>query len=102
MTEVKAIQTLEASLADMHAMASGSLARIRGQARCALRALESPIGARDLESIAEVLQAIAMDADMTYNDVSVEAESNGIKTVDDAWMRRLQAMHKGGMEGGAA
>jgi len=101
MTEVKAIHKLESSLDNMHAMASGSLARIRGMARCALRALESPIGARDLESIAEVLKAIAMDADMTYNDVGVEAESNGIKTVDDAWMRRLQAMPKVSLEGGA-
>lgn len=102
MTEVKAIQNLESSLTDIHALASGSLERIRGMARCALRALESPRGARDLESIAEVLQAIAMDADAAHNDVGAEAERNGIKTVDDAWMCRLRAMPKGGMKGGAA
>jgi hypothetical protein len=101
MSDVKKIQSLEASLEDMHALASGSLARIRGMARCALRALESPRGAGDIESIAEVLQAIAQDAEMTHNDVSVEAERQGIKTIDDAWMRRLQAMPKAPVQGGA-
>lgn len=101
MTNAKTIQSLEASATDMHALASGSLARIRGMARCALRALESPRGTCDLESIAEVLQAIAQDADMVHNDVQVEAERCGIKVIDDAWMCRLQAMPKMAVQGGA-
>lgn len=100
MDELKTIRSLEASVTDMHALASGSLSRIRGMARCALRALESPRGAADLMSIAEVLQAIAMDADMAHNDVSVEAGRCGVNTVDDAWMRRLQATPKMAMKGG--
>lgn len=101
MTNAKTIQSLEASVTDMHALASGALERIRGMARCALHALESPRGASDLESISQVLQAIAQDADMAHNDVGVEAERCGIKTIEDAWMRRLQAMPKAQMKGGA-
>ena len=85
------IESLEATVTDMHALACGSLARIRGMARCALLALESPNPAGRMESVAEVLQAIAFDAEMAHNDVEVEAEKAGVKTVDDAWMRRLQA-----------
>lgn len=92
MTDAKTIRSLEASLKDMHALASGSMERIRGMARCALHALESPRGARDLESIAEVLQAIALDAEIARDNVSAEAECQGIKIIDDAWVRRLQAM----------
>lgn len=86
-TESKLLNTIET----MEALASGSLSRIRGIAKCALRALETESGARDLESIAEALQSIILDADMTHNDVGCEAEHHGIKTVDPSWMNRLQA-----------
>lgn len=92
MTDAKTIRSLEASLKDMHALASGSLARIRGMARCGLHSLESPSGARDLESLAEVLQAIALDAEIASDNVNAEAECQGIKIIDDAWVRRLHAM----------
>lgn len=85
------IKSLEATVTDMHALASGTLARIRGMARCALLALESPGMEGRMESIAEVLQAIELDAEMAHNDVGVEAERTGVKTLDDAWMRRLEA-----------
>lgn len=80
------------SLTDMHALSSGAFDRIGGIARCALRALETNIGARDLESIAQVLKAIAMDADIIGNDIAVEVERHGIQTIDAAWKRRLNAM----------
>jgi|JI10StandDraft_1071094.scaffolds.fasta_scaffold276694_4 hypothetical protein len=84
--------SLFASLVDMHALSSGAFGRIHGIARCALRALETDAGVGDLESIAEALMAIAMDADMVGNDVGVEAEKHGIQTIDGAWERRLNAM----------
>ena len=85
-------QALEASLTDMHALASGALSHICGVARCALRALETEGGARDLESIAQALSAIALEAEMAFDNVGVEAERRGIQTIDPAWQRRLNAM----------
>lgn len=85
--------SLRNSLDNMHALANGALSRIHGMARCALRALETEAGVRDLECIAEVLIAIAIDADMAYNDVGAEAERHGIQTINAAWERRLKAMH---------
>lgn len=85
-------QALLSSITDMHALSSGALERIRGVARCALRALETEAGVRDLESIAEALTAIAMDADSVHNDVAVEAEKHGIQTISGSWQRRLNAM----------
>ena len=86
-------KSLRDSLDNMHALANGALSRIHGMARCALRALETEAGVRDLECIAEVLNAIAIDADMAYNYVAVEAENHGIQTTDAAWERRLKATH---------
>lgn len=80
------------SLEMMHCLASGSLSRIRGIAKCALRSLETDTGARDLEAIAEALKAIVLDADMTHNDVGCEAEEHGIQTIDEGWSKRLTAM----------
>jgi hypothetical protein len=88
-------QALLNSLIDMHARSSGALERIRGIARCILRALETEAGVRDLESIADALKAIIMDADCAANDVAVEAETHGIQTTDAAWHRRLAAMPHG-------
>lgn len=76
----------------VHSLASGTLSRIRGIAKCALLSLETPGGVRDLEAIAEALKAIVLDADMTHNDVGVEVEAFGVKTIDPAWERRLKAM----------
>lgn len=85
-------QELFSSLTDMHSLASGALSRIRGVARCALRSLETETGARDLEAIAEALTAIALEADMTHNDVGVEAEKHGIETMGKDWSNRMSAM----------
>lgn len=86
-------QALEASLTDMHALSSGALSHIRGVARCALRALETEGGVRDLESLAEAFSVIALEAEMAHNNVGVEAERHGIQTTDAAWKMRLAAMH---------
>jgi hypothetical protein len=91
MTQENSIRSLETTIVDMHAMACGSLSRIRGMARCALFALESPSMALDIERLAEVLQAIAIDAEITHNDVCVEAEGAGTKATDSSRMRRLDA-----------
>lgn len=92
MAETQNEQNLLSSLTDMHALSSGAFQRIRGIARCALRSLETESGARDLESIADALTAIAMEAAACHNDVSVEAERHSIQTIDVAWRRRLEAM----------
>jgi hypothetical protein len=80
-------------LVDMHALTNGAFSRIRGVAQCALRALETEGGVRDLESIAQALSAIALEAELAHNDMSMEAERHGIQTIDAAWERRLKAMH---------
>jgi len=85
-------QKIHNSLEDMHNMASGSLSRIRGIAKCALRALETESGTHDLEAIAEALKSIALDADMSHNDIGYTAEKHGIKTTCSAWVARLRAM----------
>jgi hypothetical protein len=86
----------------MHALSSGALEGIRGMARCALLALESPRGVGDLQSIAEVLQAIVTNADQGHNDVDCVAEEAGVKVQDSAWMARLHAMHDGKRKGAAS
>lgn len=83
---------LRNALMDVHALSSGSLSRIRAIARCALRALETPRGVRDLESIAGALTAIAQDADIVQNDIDVTAGEYGLQTIDEAWSNRLDAM----------
>lgn len=93
--EITREQKLLSSLDEMHSFASGSLARIRGIAKCALRSLETEDGVRDLAALADALKAIIMDADMTHNDVSCEAENHGIQTIDPAWLKRLNAMPTG-------
>lgn len=75
----------------MHALASGALTKIQGMSRCALRALETTDGVRDMESIAQVLQAISEQAEMACNGVDVEAERVGVSTIDKAWQRRSAA-----------
>ncbi len=85
-------QTLLISLENMSCTALGALARIRGIAKCALRAMETDSGVRDLEAIAEALKAIILDADMAHNDVGCEAENHGIQTIDKDWERRLHVM----------
>lgn len=89
--EIKAEQRLLTALEDMHNLSSGSLSRVKGIAKCAVRALETDSGARDLEAIAQALKSIIMDAETTANDVGCLAEQNGIQTVDKDWMRRLKA-----------
>lgn len=85
-------QALFNSLTEVHAMANGAFERIHGIARCALLALETDAGVRDLECIAEVLKSIVIESDGAYNDVAVEAEKHGIQTIDAAWERRLNAI----------
>ena len=57
-------------------------------------AIESEAIVNHLEAIAQVLTAIALDADMTLNDVAVEAEKHGITTTDRARSKRHTAMCK--------
>ena len=90
--EITREQKLLISLEDMHCLASGSLARIRGIGKCALRSLETEDGARDLGALADALNAIILDAEMTHNDIGCEAENHGIQTTDPAWLKRLSAM----------
>ncbi len=92
MAEPTTVAPLEVALGEVHVLASGALARIRGMALCALRALETPGGVVDLESLAEVLQAIAADSCEARHEVDATAEAAGIKTVADAWIRRLDAI----------
>lgn len=92
-TSNPANQELFNSFIDLHAQASGALSRIRGVARCALRSLEAESGARDLESIAEALTAIALEADMSHNDVDVSGQKHGLETMDRAWSNRMAAMY---------
>ena len=87
-------QALMNSLENMHTLASGALSRIRGIARCVLFSLETEIGLNNPEAIAEALQSIIMDADMTHNDVGCEAERLGIQTIDRRRLRRLDATHQ--------
>lgn len=82
------------TLGDMHDLSAGSLSRIRGIARCMLRALETKAGARDLEAMAYALESIVMDVDITRDCICAEASKYGIETVDEAWRRRLHAMPK--------
>lgn len=89
--EVSTEQKLILALDSMCQAATGPLCRIRGIARCALLALESDSVFRNPECIAEALMAIALEADMAQNDVSVEAEAHGISTLDPAWKKRLEA-----------
>lgn len=93
--EISTAKNLLIALEDMHCLAAGSLARIRGIARCAMHSLETESGARDLEALAQALQAIILDAEMTHNDVACEAENHGIQTVDPRWLKRLNAMPTG-------
>lgn len=88
-------EQLEAALTDVHALASGALKRIHGSARCALRALETPAGVRDLESIAQVLTAIALDAEMISNDIDCEMERQDIYFKDKSQERRFSALNMG-------
>jgi hypothetical protein len=90
--EITATKKLLISLENMSDLARGSLSRIRGIAKCALFAMETDSGVRDLEAIAEALKAIILDADMSHNDVGCEAENHGIQTIDKDWERRLHAM----------
>ena len=80
-----------AAVNDLHATTFQALARIRGAARCALRALESPKGARDLESIAQVLAGIADLAEFTYCEVDWLGDVLGISHCKESWKRRQKA-----------
>jgi len=90
--EISTAKSLLISLEDMHCLADGSLSRILGIAKCAMRALETESGARDLEALAQALQAIILDAEMTHNDIGCEAQNHGIQTLDPRWLKRLDAM----------
>lgn len=96
------LKSLPVISSDILSLASHSFSRIHGMSMCALRALESPDGASDLESIAQVLQAISLDASLGMNDIDVESERLGIRMSDESWTRRLDAQHAASkLKGGA-
>ena len=94
LTEAKSKKEIFDALETVHLFASGALERIAGIARCALHSLESVSGAADLEAVAQALKAIAMDAQGTDNDISMEAERCGVQTIDEQRERRFTAMCK--------
>lgn len=90
--EGNTIASLEDAIVELHTCASESMTRVHGMARCALLAMESPHVS--LECIAEVLQAIICDIDIASNSVDCIADDAGVNTIDQSWLRRIDARHE--------
>lgn len=86
-------QDLIITLADMNSLASASLRRIEGVAKCALRSMETAGGVSDLEAIAQVLETIIHDASLTNMELDCEAEENCLETLSKERERRFCAMN---------
>jgi hypothetical protein len=90
--EGNTIESLEAAVTDMHIAAYESMTHVRGMARCALLAMETP--GVSIECIAGVLEAIISSVDIAKNSVDYVAGEAGVNTLDPHWLRRIDAREK--------
>ena len=86
------IEKLTTAIEDMRDIADGAFSRISGIAKCMLAALESNYGAADTEALADALQSIILDANMSKNDIGNFSENVGIKNeLCPRWLKRFNA-----------
>lgn len=90
------IQTLKDSVEFMDCLSQTGFTRVGTIARLALLAMETPEGARDLDSIADALQAIWEAASDMKDSINAEAESVGCNHVDEPKHRRRASRAKAG------
>lgn len=83
-------------------MSQDAFERIRAIARLTLLAMETKAGCNSLDDIGFALEAIRSLAVDTMSCINYEAENVGANFKDEAWHRRLDAMHSARQQGGAA
>lgn len=86
------IKDLKANIKNMDALSRTSLAKVKGIAKMALVALESPAGCMALDSLGFALQTIVDEADVCLDSIAHEARAAGAEYPDEAAQRRFDAM----------
>lgn len=96
------LKDLRANINNMDCLAHSSLSKIEGIAKLALYALETQGGVEDLKSLGYALEAIASEASVCKDAMSVEADESGEAYQDVEGQIRFEAMHKWRKDIGAA
>lgn len=82
---------LRSAVIEIDTLASAAFGEIAAVARLALAYLETPDGYRHPELIAQALTSIFDRASGSADSVIFEAEQVGCHTIDQRWLRRLDA-----------